>query len=232
VKTVLLRLEGALQAWATQSRFSIRDTDREPSKSGVLGLVAAALGMARDDDVRLAALARLELVVRIDRPGALLHDYQTAGGGRFRGNDKYLVHGAKDCVPTHRYLLQDASFLAGIGGDDGLVDEITGALAAPRWPLFLGRRACAPSTPVLAGVVAQDPRTAVRAALLAERSERGDPVPVRLVCDAHPGEAGDTRIDVPMSFRDGARRYGYRTVITDWLEVPKVASPAHAGRAR
>jgi CRISPR-associated Cas5-like protein len=87
MKSVLIRLEGPIQSWGTQGRFSIRDTDTEPSKSGVIGFVAGALGMKRDDDAMLARLSALEMAVRIEREGALLHDYHTAGGGKFRGKD-------------------------------------------------------------------------------------------------------------------------------------------------
>jgi len=41
--TLLLRLAGPMQSWGLSSRFTIRDTSLEPSKSGVLGLLCAAL---------------------------------------------------------------------------------------------------------------------------------------------------------------------------------------------
>src|SRR5690606_33869407 len=77
---LLLLLSGPMQSWGTQSRFAHRDTDFEPSKSGVLGLVGSALGMSRDDDDLLQALASLKMGVRVDREGRILRDYHTAGG--------------------------------------------------------------------------------------------------------------------------------------------------------
>ena len=59
MKVLLIRLEGPLQAWSAQGKLGVRDTEREPTKSGVLGLIGAALGMPRTDDVTLAALASL-----------------------------------------------------------------------------------------------------------------------------------------------------------------------------
>ena len=44
MSTLLLRLAGPLQAWGNDSKFETRRTGREPSKSGVIGLLAAALG--------------------------------------------------------------------------------------------------------------------------------------------------------------------------------------------
>ncbi len=213
--SVLIRLEGPLQAWSTQIKLGIRDTDQEPSKSGVLGLVGSALGMARDDEARLADLRELRLAVRVDRQGSLLHDYHTAGGGRFRG-DRYLVFGAKDCVPSHRYYLQDASFVAALAGDALLVRSIGDALQSPRWPLFLGRRACVPSVPPFAGFGEGDAAAAVRDAPPAERI---DPGPLRAVVEVEPAEDGEARYDVPLSFAEGNRRYGLRYVRTEWVEV-------------
>lgn len=227
MRSVLIRLEGPLQAWSTQIKLGIRDTDPEPSKSGILGLVGAALGMARDDEATLASLRELMLAVRVDRPGSLLHDYHTAGGGRFRGQ-AYLVFGAKDCVPSHRYYLQDASFLAALGGSDEVVVRVGHALQSPRWPLFLGRRACVPSAPPFAGLGEGDAAAAIRSAPLADRSGDG---PFRAVVEVAAGEEGEPRYDVPLSFVDGNRRYGVRYVRTEWVDVAGEGSPEPAAPA-
>ena len=87
MNTLLLRLGGAMQSWGVQSRFGVRDTGLEPSKSGVLGLVCAALGINRSDDQALVPLAALKMGVRVDWEGLLRVDYHTAkdvlkaGGG-------------------------------------------------------------------------------------------------------------------------------------------------------
>jgi len=75
--TLLLRLAGPMQSWGTQSRFDHRDTGLEPSKSGVVGLLCAALGRPRAADG--SDLAALRMGVRVDREGVLKVDYQTAG---------------------------------------------------------------------------------------------------------------------------------------------------------
>lgn len=139
--TLLLRLAGPMQSWGTQSRFLERDTGMEPSKSGVLGLVCAALGRPRSantDD-----LARLTMGVRVDREGSLRRDYHTA------------LHVAKadgsrpGTVVSNRYYLAEADFLVGLAGEDlDLLTNIDAALAAPHWPLSLGRKAFVPGTPV------------------------------------------------------------------------------------
>ncbi len=70
MSTLLLRLAGPLQAWGTESRFNTRQTGPLPSKSGVIGLLAAALGLSRDAD--LSALRELRFGVRTDQSGELL----------------------------------------------------------------------------------------------------------------------------------------------------------------
>lgn len=209
--SVLLRLEGPLQSWGTRSRFPDRDTENEPSKSGVLGLIGAALGMPRDDDATLARLASGRMAVRVDRQGTLLRDYHTAGGGTFRGGP-HSVYNTDGTVLTQRHYLQDASFLVAIGyADDLLAAEIDHALGSPRWPLFLGRRACPPSLPVRTGLAHVDPEAALRGAPWPSPIQPAKPV--RLVIEAAPGE-GEPRQDQPLSFRLHARHFARRFVRT------------------
>jgi CRISPR system Cascade subunit CasD len=203
MKSVLIRLEGPFQSWGTQGRFSIRDTDTEPSKSGVIGLVAAALGMKRDDGATLAKLSELGMAVRIDREGTLLRDYHTAGGGRFHG-ELHSVWGAKETVTTNRYYLCNASFLAGE------------RLADPVWPLFLGRKSCVLSEPPLVGLRDRAPAEALRHEPLAE----GVKTPVRLVVECEACDGAVPRNDVPLSFILYDRRHARRFVRTEWIDVP------------
>jgi CRISPR system Cascade subunit CasD len=221
MKVLVLRLEGPLQAWSAQGKLVIRDTEREPTKSGVIGLLGAALGMERSDDVTLSGLASLKMGVRVDRAGTLLRDYHTAGGGTFRGERRYFVHDTKACVPSERYYLQDASFVAALAGDDALVLRIATALESPRYALFLGRRSCPPSVPVLVNVVEGTIREALASAPLAADP---DNEPYRIVLESAGGE-GDIRDDVPLSFAQIERRYGRRYVTSEWVQAPaEVAS--------
>jgi CRISPR system Cascade subunit CasD len=214
--SVLLRLEGPLQSWGTRSRFSERDTENEPSKSGVLGLVGAALGMARDDVALLGKIASCRMAVRIDREGTLLRDYHTAGGGIFRGRP-HGVFAAKGTVLTSRHYLQEASFLAALGFDDeSLASRIDEALGAPKWPLALGRRACPPSLPVRMGLVSAPPEDALRAATWP--SSQPPQRPVRLVVECDPRDPGaQPRQDQPLSFRLHDRHYARRFVCTKFI---------------
>jgi len=216
VKSVLLRLEGPGQSWGVQSRFTERDTRREPTKSGVVGLICAALGIARDDERALAPLAAMRMAVRVDREGIPARDFQTAGGGPWPGRMLYGVYKASgekpETVTSSRHYLADASFLVALGGDDALAESIDAALSKPKWSLYLGRRAFAPSVPVRAGLFDGAPDEAVRS----QSSKKGAQATVRLIVECEPGE-GQPVADVPLSFRSSARHYGTRYVRVEWL---------------
>lgn len=139
--TLLIRLEAPMQAWGVQSKFSVRDTCREPTKSGVIGLLCCALGRRRDEN--LDDLVDLRMGVRVDREGMLMKDFQTA---RSIMNAK----GSPDTnVISDRYFLADAVFLVGLEGkNEEQLHVLLFALQHPRWLLYLGRRAFPPSKPV------------------------------------------------------------------------------------
>lgn len=148
--TLLLRLDGPMQSWGTQSRFTHRDSGLEPSFSGVVGLLCAALGRPRGEP--LDDLARLAMGVRVDREGTMRSDYHTAGGWHLRSEAGYGVPSPdgkkRGTVLSHRQYLADAEFLVGLAGDRALLEEIGAALRSPRWQIYLGRKAFVPSAPV------------------------------------------------------------------------------------
>lgn len=223
--TLLLRLAGPMQSWGTQSRFTRRDTGAEPSKSGVIGLLCAALGKPRDERPGngwppLRELASLRMGVRVDRPGTLAMDYHTAGGTHRRG-DEYgvaLVGGkGRRTVESRRYYLADADFLVGLESErEDLLRRLDAALARPVWPLSLGRKAFVPGVPVR---LPDEPPLGpgLRPLGLEEALETypwthgADDAPpsLRLVLDATPETADAVRRDWPLSFdaRDFALRY-------------------------
>lgn len=141
--TLLLQLYGPMQSWGTTSRYDERDTQLEPSKSGVIGLVCAALGRGRENAVD--DLAALRMGVRIDREGVVMRDYQTATGAAIASSGRADTGRT---VVSPRYFLSDAVFLVGLEGQHGLLERVDQALRSPRWPLALGRKGFAPSKPV------------------------------------------------------------------------------------
>ena len=150
--TLFLRLEGPMQAWGVQeSKFVIRRTAEAPTKSGVIGMLCAALGVSRPDAARgwLEKLAALRMGVRIDLPGVRWWDYHTVGAGmamRIAEGDGKTKSGA---LLSRREYLCDASFLVALQGESDLVEMLFDAMTRPRWTLYLGRKSCPPSRPLL-----------------------------------------------------------------------------------
>ena len=205
--TLLLRLAAPLQAWGADSKFETRKT-REPTKSGVIGLLAAALGLRRDETEPLTRLAQLRFGVRVEREGQLLVDFHMA---RNEEKDRSYV--------TYRHYLEDAVFLVGLESEDtALLQELAEALTHPVFPLYLGRRACPPTLPLCLGLREQG----LVEALQAEPALcPGGPKPTRIVVDAAPQESGAVpQRDVPLSYDPRHRQYGYRSAREISLRQP------------
>jgi CRISPR system Cascade subunit CasD len=218
--TLLLRLAGPMQSWGTTSRFDERDTQLEPSKSGVLGLVCAALGRDRSEPVD--DLAALRMGVRVDREGLLLRDFQTATGVLTAAGKPDLGR----TVVSPRYYLTDAVFLVGFeGADRNLLASVHRALQAPVWPLALGRKGFPPSQPVWLpdGITDAELEPALQsypAIAKPQREHTGQPL--RLLLE-HPSE-GAVRLDQPVApFAE--RRFGPRFVVSGVVDVPLQAHP-------
>jgi CRISPR system Cascade subunit CasD len=204
-----------MQSWGTTSRFDERDSQLEPSKSGVLGLICAALGRDRAEPVE--DLAKLRMGARVDREGLLMRDYQTATGVMTAAGKVDLDR----TVVSPRYYLSDAAFLVGLEGPDrDLLERAHAALHAPIWPLALGRKGFPPALPVwLADGLREE---SLRDALLAypriaqPRHEHRDH-PLRFVFEHE--SAGSVRLDQPVA-PFSQRRFGPRYVISEAIHVP------------
>ena len=211
---LLLRLAAPLQSWGADSKFETRRTNREPTKSGVIGLLAAAIGLSRDKEEELNKLNTLRFGIRVDREGELLVDFHTANNPEEK-NAKYL---------TYRHYLQDAVFLVGLEHEDTkLLSMLQDALTHPAFTLYLGRRSCPPVPPLVIGirqgellsVLMEEPR-------LCDKEKAKS---LRIIIDAEPGEYGAAVIrDVPVSFSPKHRQYGYRSVKEDMLQKELIIS--------
>jgi CRISPR system Cascade subunit CasD len=221
--TLLICLAGPMQSWGSRSRFLERDTEREPTKSGVVGLLAAALGRPRVSDPQ--DLAALRMGVRVEREGRVERDYQTALQVR-----KADPKAGTDTVVSNRYYLSDAVFLVGLESEDlGFLQKLDDALSRPRWSLFLGRKAFVPGTPIRLGDGLRRGEN-LEAALsgypllapLPEPARADEPVQLRTVIECVGDEEPEVRVDVPLSFVSSDRRYGVRHVRTTFVPCPLV----------
>lgn len=202
MSTLLLRLAAPMQSWGIDAKFDRRGTERTPSKSAIIGLVAAAMGRQRN--VITEDLQALRFGVRVDREGTLLRDYHTAKSD-------------KSAYVTQRYYLADALFLAGLEGSEVLLTEIEHSLRYPLFPLFLGRRSCPPEGKLILGIRRE--KTLLEAlreepwlvSKWAQRQETGD-VHLRIVIDADDEPGAYFQRDVPLSFDQSHRKFGFRRV--------------------
>lgn len=216
--TLLLRLVGPMQSWGYRSRFDNRDTSLEPTRSGVIGLLSAALGWERSAD--LSRFHSLKLGVRVDASGRVMVDYQTA---------QDVMRASGGIAPTTqswRYYLSDARFLVGLEGQDlSWLQELDAALRSPVFPLFLGRKSYVPSLPIALpdsglreGVTLPDALynepwrycTIREARQWQKAQQKGQEVKLRLLLETKEAAKGAASNDAPLDF--SKRRFGLRYV--------------------
>ncbi|SDA32291.1 CRISPR system Cascade subunit CasD [Ruminococcus sp. YE71] len=198
--TLLLRLAAPMQSWGAESKFETRRTLPYPTKSGVIGMIAAALGFSRDQS--LEDLNMLRFGVRADKEGVLMRDYHT-------------VQAEKPYI-TERYYIADAVFLAGLEGERQKLENLENALRSPVYPLYLGRRSCPPTMPLVLGIRDKELHAALNEEpwLLSEWRQKkacnNDENVLRFIIE---DESSNSAIrDVPLSFSKTRREHGWRGV--------------------
>lgn len=147
-KLLILRLEGVLQGWDASSKWDERGVEDFPTKSGVVGLLGCALGLERGSAELAEMNEAITIAVRADRRGERFTDFQTVTGFPLRNADgKPKTTG--NTIISKRSYLQDACFTAFLEVDEAWHGRLVSALKEPKWCLYLGRKACVPSRPVL-----------------------------------------------------------------------------------
>ncbi|WP_340561932.1 type I-E CRISPR-associated protein Cas5/CasD [Streptomyces sp. GSL17-111] len=224
MSVLTLRLAGPLQSWGATARFARRTTESAPTKSGVIGLLAAAAGIDRQDEAGLRPLAALRFGVRIDQPGTRIRDFHSAHHGDT----------GKSMPLSERFYLADAVFVAAVEGEAQLLHRLHAALRDPVYAPFLGRRSCPPAQPVelrvredadLHRALAAEPW---QASLWYRGRHREATVRLDVLREASggaEGEPGDVQRDQPLSFSPAQRRYALRTVVTTTVDVPHPGVP-------
>ena len=219
MSTLLLRLASPLQSWGVSSKFNHRITERMPSKSAVVGILAAALGRKRNE--RMSDLYSLRFGVRIDNEGKLLRDYHTVKTESLHKKQKDHTASKDDILKgsyeTYRYYLADAIFLVGLEGDISLLKKIEQALRFPVFPLFLGRRSCPPEGRLILGIREKVLVDALREEpwLASEYMQKKAPFKntLRIFTDASENDQyAFYQRDVPISFNQEHRQFGFRRV--------------------
>ena len=207
-----LLLDGPLQSWGFASRFQRRTTGLHPTKSGVVGLVGAAMGLAKGSPEeaewlpKVSALKMTSIFIPHNVPGAngqlpvlRLEDYHTVLETR-------RASGAlnKDAVVTRRQYLLEARFGVILAGNRTVLECAAAALQNPIWGVWLGRKSCIPSAPVFVALCkSQDAawKAILQACKVSEDTHMETFTTVTEV--KHFAEGTDSISDQPVSFGDG-----------------------------
>lgn len=209
MKTILLKLTGPMQSWGTSSRFETRTSDYYPSKSGVIGIIAASLGYERDEDEKIQKLNDLDFAVRVDQEGILKKDYHIAR--------KFKLNGELErTYVTNRYYMEDAVFVVAISHeDDKWIDEILQALKYPYFQPFMGRRSCPLPAHFILATSKEDPIEALdnldwQAAAWYKKKNKNYRADIYADKDLLPENSHTIRNDRVVSFSQKERKFGPR----------------------
>ncbi|MBI3045719.1 MAG: type I-E CRISPR-associated protein Cas5/CasD [Betaproteobacteria bacterium] len=159
---LVFQLQGPLAAWGEPAVGEYRGSADYPGESAVIGLLGAALGIRRDEEVAHAALRTgYGFAVGVQSTGRLLRDYHTAQvPGRSTLKDRpHATRRDELAVPKHelntilstRDYRQDAACLVAVQAFDNAphsLDELAKYLRCPRFVLYLGRKSCPPAAPL------------------------------------------------------------------------------------
>ena len=226
MKTILLKFAGPLQSYGTSSHFETRYTEYYPSKSAVIGLLAACLGYRRDEAENLRELSKLQFAVRIDQDGTLLRDYHIARSYKDKGVE------SKTYV-TNRYYLEDALFVVALSGMDELIDTLTKAIKSPYFQPFMGRRSLPVPVDFFLGESAEDILDSLRTLpwqaapwYKIKKGKQGIGEKISLEVYADEEILKDEKIsrsklrrDIPISFSQKGRQFAFRQEACISIEV-------------
>ncbi|ESS17180.1 type I-E CRISPR-associated protein Cas5/CasD [Streptococcus mutans] len=208
MKTILLKFAGPLQSWGTSSHFETRHTDFYPSKSAVIGMIAASLGYRRNEDEKIRKLNELDFAVRVDQQGNLLRDWHNAK------SDK-----RKDPYTTNRYYLEDAVFVVAISHQNyAFIQMIEDGLRSPYFQPFMGRRACPLPVDFIVQVTNDSALDSLKqldwqaSAWYMKRQSTDDRISLEIYTDSYltGKESYQLRQDKVLSFSQKERKFGFR----------------------
>ncbi|MEN8168285.1 MAG: type I-E CRISPR-associated protein Cas5/CasD [Pseudomonadota bacterium] len=155
---LLFHLYGPMASWGDTAVGEFRPSHDHPTRSAVLGLVAAALGIRRHEEDRLQALEKSCLVaVRLDSPGEVLRDYHTTQVPpeqrkvrHYTRRDELNASKLHTILSQRDYRTDAATTIALSPTDDSpfQLQQMADALQRPALPLYLGRKSCPLALPL------------------------------------------------------------------------------------
>ena len=217
MRTVVVRLAAPLQAWGSSSRFNDRYTDLTPTKSGVVGMVSAALGYRRDQPELMRSVAQCRFAARADQPGVVGTDFQVA-----QALDGHQKSTGVALPLSNRYYLEDAVFVVALEyEDEQFAAKVHNALLWPVFTAFLGRKSCLPCGEFVVGLFDESATNVLTRlswrASPHEQSRHGDTVSLNLFTDS---PDGTLIADEPQDFNTDYVRHTYRGVARTVVMLP------------
>lgn len=217
---LVLDLKGPMQAYGHSSNFDDRPTGLYPLRSHIVGMLAAAMGVRRDDQVGLEAFNEVAIEV-LAWPGSLLNDFRTIGNGYDEGAQINIRLGGTAPIPMsadgrgfkptigHKQYLVGARFCVILSGSEVLLSKFGAAIENPIWMPFLGRADCLPSV----GIMAHGPFESKEAAKTHAEGLIGSKAALH-VLEARPGPGAMAMLARPIDFAN--RIYGPQYVVENW----------------
>lgn len=164
---LMIRLYGPLASWGDIAVGEQRPTHGHPTKSAIFGLVAAALGIRRDEEEKHLGLVNgYSMAVRVDSEGALLRDYHTIQVPPPQRGRRYFTRRDEMGVPSYsmntilsqRDYRVDAHYTIAICERNAPypLSELVTTLEKPHYTLYLGRKSCPLAFPLQPVVIDAD----------------------------------------------------------------------------
>lgn len=156
---LLFRLYGPMAAWGDTAVGEYRPSHAQPSRTAILGLLAAALGIRRDQEEALNRLDRsVEIAVRLDMPGEVLRDYHTTQVPPEGKKLRYYTRADETKSDKLHTILSQRDYRTDAGASvalqpmhaeyDSALERWQTALRSPALPLYLGRKSCPLALPL------------------------------------------------------------------------------------
>ena len=166
---LVFRLYGPMASWGEIAIGESRHTANYPGKSAIIGLLGAALGIARDEEQKQQQLQQgYALAVELVTAGSLLRDYHTTqvpdsvGKFTYRTRRDELILGKErlGTILSSREYRTDALALIAIralADAPFTLTEIQAALLQPKYHLYLGRKSCPLAAPLQPQLITDQP---------------------------------------------------------------------------
>ena len=148
MKTLILKTEG-MSAYGLQTFDINRRVNHFPTRSGIMGMLGAALGITRDEHQQLFELSeQLKIAVQVNQVGQKIADYHTVQN--FRSPQGKIQKGTK---PTYREYWCDSEHTFAITGHEDVINKLESAVKKPKFTLFQGRKSCPLTRPLFHDVL-------------------------------------------------------------------------------